>query len=130
MKRLVMAAAVMAGMSGAAWAADPVEGVWQTEVDDGSFAHITMSPCGEGFCGVISKTFKEDGSEYVSENQGKTIVMDMIPRGNDEYEGQVFRPSNGKTYYGTIGLEGNMLKLSGCIIGGLICAKQNWTRVE
>ncbi len=116
--------------AGAAMAADPVEGVWQTEVDDGAYAHVTMAPCGAAFCGKITQSFNADGSVYASENVGKTIVIDMVPQGGGAYGGSVFRPSNGKTYYGTIVVTGDALKLAGCVLGGLICSKQTWARVE
>lgn len=130
MKRMMMTVLASVVFAGAAWAADPVEGIWKTEVDDGAFALITISPCAAAYCGSISKTYKEDGTEYESENKGKMIVIDMMPQGDGNYEGQVFRPSNGKTYYGTIVLNGDQLKLSGCVAGGLLCGKQNWTRIE
>lgn len=128
MKKLALAA--MMAVLGTAAFADPLEGVWQTEVDDGAYAYITIKPCAAAFCGKITESFKEDGSAYNSENKGKTIVIDMVPQGDGEYEGSVFRPSNGKTYYGTIALNGNSLKLSGCVAGGLICSKQTWKRVK
>ncbi len=127
-KRAALAAAVLLGMATAA-AADPVEGIWQTQEDAGAYAHVTMAPCGPNFCGKISRSFR-DGKEYKSENQGKTLVIDMAPQGGGNYEGKVWRPSNGKTYYGTIALSGNTMKLSGCIAGGLICSKQTWKRVQ
>lgn len=128
MKMLTISAALM--LHGSIAAADPLEGVWQTEVDDGAFAHITIAPCAAAFCGVISQSFKEDGTAFASDKMGMTIVIDMIPQGEGDYEGSVFRPSNGKTYYGAIALSGDKLKLSGCVAGGLICSKQNWTRVQ
>lgn len=130
MKRMMMTVLASLAFAGAAMAADPVEGVWRTEVDDGAYAHIVIEPCASAFCGEIAKAFKEDGSEYASENIGKMIVIDMVPQGGGNYEGEVFRPSNGKTYYGTIFLNGDKLKLSGCVAGGLLCGKQNWTRVK
>lgn len=128
MKKFALAAAL--ALWGGTAVADPLEGVWQTEVDDGHYAHITIKPCAAAFCGKITTAFNADGSEYDSENTGKTIVIDMVPQGDGDYEGSVFRPSNGKTYYGTIALNGNKLKLAGCVAGGLICSKQNWTRVK
>lgn len=128
MKTTAFAAAL--ALFGTMAAADPLEGVWQTEVDDGSFAHVTIKSCGTALCGTITETFKADGSKYASDNKGKQIVKEMVPQGDNQYEGSVFRPSNGKTYYGTIALAGNKLKLSGCVMGGLICAKQNWSRVK
>jgi uncharacterized protein (DUF2147 family) len=129
-----MKSIILAGAFGliatAAWAADPLEGVWQTEIDDGAYAHVTISPCAAALCGTITASFHEDGSPYDSENVGKVIVIDMVPQGEGAYEGSVYRPSNEKTYYGTIALQGDVLKLSGCVLGGLICAKQTWSRVH
>ena len=128
MKKVLLAALLCLG-AGAALA-DPLEGTWKTEVDDGAYAYVVISPCAAAYCGTITQSFHEDGSEYASENKGKKIVIDMVPQGDGAYEGSVFRPSNGKTYYGTIALSGNSLKLSGCVMGGLICAKQSWSRVN
>lgn len=129
MKTMFLAGALCL-VAGAALAADPLEGLWQTEVDDGAYAHVTIAPCAAAFCGTITASFHEDGSPYETENIGKVIVIDMVPQGAGEYVGSVFRPSNEKTYYGTIALDGDALKLAGCVLGGLICAKQNWTRVK
>lgn len=127
MKKLLIAA-VLSLVAGAA-AADPVEGVWQTEPDDGSYAHVTIAPCGAAFCGVISRTFKAEG-EYQSPNLGKTLVIDMVPNGENAYAGKVWRPSNDKIYIGKIQLNGDRLRLAGCVAGGLLCSKQNWSRVK
>lgn len=127
MKKLMMTVALV--LAAGAAQADPVEGMWETEVDDGAYAHINIKPCGSAYCGFIAKSFK-DGAEFKSENHGKKIVIDMVPQGDGEYEGQVWRPSNGKLYYGTIELSGNTLRLAGCVAGGLICSKQNWKRVN
>lgn len=127
MKTFALAAAftLLAG----AVSADPIEGIWQTQPDDGSYAHVTIAPCGPAFCGTITRTFKGK-EEYKSENLGKKIVIDMAPKGGGAYEGKVWRPSNGKTYMGKIALNGANMKLSGCVAGGLICAKQAWTKVK
>lgn len=126
MRMRVAAALVLAAGTAAA---DPVEGVWQTEPDDGAYAHVTMEPCGPAFCGRITRTFRADG-EYQSPNLGKTLVIDMKPTGEGSYEGKVWRPSNDKIYLGRIRLEGDRMKLSGCVAGGLICSRQTWTRVK
>lgn len=128
MKKLMMAA-VMTLSATAAMAADPLEGLWQTEVDDGSYAHIEIAPCGDAYCGIIAQSFNDDGP-YKSENQGKKLVIDMVPQGDDYYTGSVWRPSNDKIYYGKMNLRGDEVDLRGCIAGGLICAKQTWARVK
>ncbi len=129
MKRFLATAVVLVASAVAALAADPIEGVWQTEPDDGAFALVTVAPCGAKICGVISRTFRTDG-EYKSENIGKNLVFDMVPVGGGRYQGQVWRPSNGKTYIGKMELQGDQLKLRGCVAGGLLCSAQNWIRVQ
>ncbi len=126
MKKLLFILALI--VAGPAMAADPVEGIWKTEVDDGSYAHITMAPCGAKLCGIISRTFNDTG-EYQSENIGKTLVINMVPDGANFYRGNVWRPSNDKIYIGKIDLDGDSLFLRGCVAGGLLCSKQTWTRV-
>lgn len=123
-----LAAASLALAAGAALA-DPVEGLWQTQPDDGAYAHVTMAPCGPAICGTITRTFKADG-EYASPNIGKQIVRDMRPAGANKYEGKVWRPSNDKIYIGKLDLNGSSLRLAGCVAGGLICSRQTWTRVN
>ncbi|WP_372611107.1 DUF2147 domain-containing protein [Aquicoccus sp.] len=128
MKRLVMAAMVTAIWSGSA-VADPAEGMWNTEVDDGAYAHVAMQPCGENICGIIARTFNSDG-EYNSPNKGKLLVRDMQANGDGSYAGRVWRPSNDKVYTGTMQVNGDSLTLKGCVAGGLICSSQEWTRIE
>ena len=129
MKRTLLAACVATlGMGGAALA-DAAHGVWQTEVDDGAYAHVTLAACGAAVCGTISRTFDSTG-EYQSENLGRQIVIDMVPNGDGTYEGSVWRPSNNRVYIGRMSLSGNAITLRGCVAGGLICARQHWTRIQ
>jgi len=127
MRKLLILAASLLAFATTASAQDAV-GIWQTEVDDGAYAHITIAPCGIAVCGVISRTFNADG-EYQSENLGKTLVIDMVPQGGGAYEGQVWRPSNNKIYIGKMDVDGNALRLRGCVAGGLLCSSQNWQRL-
>ena len=116
------------GMAVAA-VAEPALGTWKTQVDDGNYAHVVMSKCGANICGKIARTFNASG-EFASSIIGKTLVMDMVPQGGGAYKGRVWRPSNDKVYIGKMVVSGDRLKLSGCVAGGLICAKQDWTRVN
>lgn len=127
MKKFMIAAAFIMGATAAN--ADPIEGLWQTEPDEGKFAHVTIAPCGAAFCGVISRAF-EGKTEVQTANVGKQIVIDMKPTAGGGYEGKVWRPANNKVYSGKISLSGNQMKLSGCVAGGLLCKSQNWVRVQ
>ncbi|MEY8830394.1 DUF2147 domain-containing protein [Sedimentitalea sp. XS_ASV28] len=128
MKKLLLGVTIALGLAGMALA-DPAEGTWKTEVDDGSYAYVDMSMCGAAICGVIARTFNSDG-EYASPNIGKTLVIDMVPGGDGSYAGKVWRPSNDKIYVGKMQLNGNSLALRGCVAGGLICSKQTWSRIN
>jgi len=129
MKNVFFTAALVIGFAGGAQAADPALGVWKTAVDDGAYAHVQMTPCGSAVCGTIQRTFKDTG-EYKSENIGKQLVIRMAPDGTGNYAGKVWRPSNNKIYIGKMTVSGDQLKLSGCIAGGLLCSKQDWTRLQ
>lgn len=128
--RTYLTAAVFAMIgAGAAMAADPAVGTWQTQVDDGSYGHVVMAPCGSAICGTLARTFNSAG-EYDSANKGKKLVLDMKPGEGGSYKGKVWRPSNDKIYIGKMTVSGNALKLSGCVAGGLICSKQTWKRLK
>lgn len=129
MKTILKTAAALIALASPAFA-DPAEGIWQTEVDDGAFAYVTVAPCGAAYCGTISRTFQNGGVEYDSENKGKQIVIDMLPAGDGTYEGKVWRPSNNKVYVGKMSVSGDALTLKGCVAGGLICAAQGWARIQ
>jgi len=129
MKKALLALIATVGLASSAAAQDAALGVWQTEVDDGATAYVTIDTCGNAVCGTIARTFNSTG-EYDSPNKGKRIVIDMVNQGGGEYEGQVWRPSNNKIYIGKMTVSGSALRLRGCVAGGLICASQNWTRVN
>ena len=126
--RLRLAAVLVAALAGPALA-DPVLGTWQTQPDDGAYAHVQMAKCGAAICGTIRRTFNASG-EYKSPNIGKKLVIGMQPEGPGKYRGQVWRPSNDKIYLGKIDLAGDSMQLAGCVAGGLICSKQTWKRVK
>lgn len=127
MKKLGLIAAMVLGMAAPALA-DPVEGTWKTQVDDGAYAYVTIAPCGPQICGVISRTFNDSG-EYKSPNIGKQLVWDMAAKGNGAYKGgKIWQPSTDKIYRSKMSLSGDVLKVSGCF--GPICKKQTWMRVK
>ncbi|MCK0169644.1 DUF2147 domain-containing protein [Aliiroseovarius sp. S1123] len=127
MKRVIAAAALAVGLAGPAMA-EPVLGVWKTQVDDGAYAHVTFSQCGAALCGVISKAFDASG-EISTPNIGKQLVWDMQANGNGKYSGgKIWQPSTDKVYKSKMTLSGSTLKVAGCF--GPICKKQTWSRVQ
>lgn len=131
MKRFAMALGAGILLAGAAFAADPVEGVWQTQPDDnGHYGHIEIKPCGAAFCGVLVKAFDKDGAEVDSPNIGKQIVWDMVAEGDGLYDsGMIWAPDRDKTYKSKMTLQGDGLSVEGCVL--FICRDGGtWSRVK
>ncbi|MEQ8367176.1 MAG: DUF2147 domain-containing protein [Roseicyclus sp.] len=128
MKKILLGLGLALGL-GVPVAADPAYGVWQTEPDDGAFAFVELAACGPAVCGTILRTFDSRG-EYQSPNIGRQLVIDMEPAGDGTYQGSVWRPSNDRIYIGRMVVQDDSLTLRGCVAGGLICARQNWVRVQ
>ncbi len=130
LKKLILAA-VLSVSAGAAFAADPVEGVWKTKPDDnGNFGHVQIKPCGAAFCGTLIKAFDGAGKEIESPNVGKKIVWDMVAYPDGLYDdGKIWSPDRDKTYSSDMTLSGNSLAVRGCVLG--ICRDGGtWTRVK
>lgn len=131
MKRILILLAVVIGMASPAFAADPLEGVWQTAPDDnGNYGHVQVSPCNGKLCGVLIKSFDSSGKSTASENIGKRIIWDMVPQGNGKYgKGKVWSPDRDKTYKSKMQMNGSRVAVSGCVLG--ICRDGgNWTKVK
>lgn len=113
MRLVPIAIAAMLTLTGTAFA-DPIEGSWRTEA--GPTAQI--SSCGGSFC------IRMTSGKHAGKSIGK-----LKAAGDSNYAGSITDPSNDKTYDGKAALAGNRLKLSGCVLGGLICRSQNWSKL-
>jgi len=111
-RRVSLALAATVIMAGAAWA-DPIEGNWKTQA--GSTAAIAGS-------GTFSITLKS------GKHAGKNIGS-FKASGANKYVGTITDPDTDKTYSGKATLSGTSLKMSGCVLGGLICKSQTWHKL-
>lgn len=111
-RRLSLAVMVSIAAVGIAYA-DPIEGNWKTEA--GSTAQI--SACGGEFC-----------IKLVSGNHKGKQIGKMTAAGSG-YTGTITDPNTDKTYKGKATIAGSILKMSGCVLGGLICQSQNWNKL-
>ena len=60
---------------------------------------------------------------------GMPIVLSMKPSGGDKWQGQVYNAEDGRHYAGSFTMTGaNTAELKGCVMGGLLCKWQTWTR--
>jgi uncharacterized protein (DUF2147 family) len=111
--------------------AEDVFGVWRTEkTDDGRYLHVDVQPCANDaakVCGTIVGAFA-GASEA---NVGKPVIWDMAPDGPNAWDdGQVWKADEDKIYDSKMELEGDVLQVSGCVLGGMICKSQDWARAN
>jgi uncharacterized protein (DUF2147 family) len=123
-------------------AADPL-GTWLTGDKKGK---IRIVSCGAAICGNLvwlaepldpethqPKVDKHNSNASLQTRPllGIPIVLNMAPAGGDKWEGQVYNAEDGGTYTGSFAMTGaNTAELKGCVMGGLICKGQTWTRAN
>ncbi len=110
--RFWVALAACAVVSVPAIAAEPIVGMWKR----GNGTLIEFAPCSGGFCGTVRS------GEYSGQPIG------TMAGSGDSYQGTVNVLDEGKTYKGKATVNGNMMKMSGCVMGGLICRGEDLTR--
>ena len=131
MKTITTALAALVLSAGAAFASDPVEGMWRTEPgDSGGYLHVSVHGCGNAICGVISKAINAQGEVNATyEHLDKRMIWDMRAEGGGRYGGgKIWAPDRGKTYKSKMSLDGDRLTVEGCV--AFVCRAQTWTRVR
>jgi autotransporter-associated beta strand protein len=109
-KSLVVAAMCL-GFATAAHA-DPIEGTWKRP----NGVLVAFAKCGAKFC-ATAKTGPHAGKS----------VGSFTPSGAG-YKGSLTDLSADKTYTGKASISGGTLKMSGCVVLGLICKTESWAR--
>lgn len=129
-----LCAAGIVSMSAVPSLAGDAEGDW---VRPNGASKIRISSCGNALCGKLiwlktprNDTANPDASKRDRPLVGVQIVQSMKPtKKTDQWKGKVYNAEDGKTYTGFIELtSANKLKLEGCVMGGLICKGETWTR--
>ena len=126
-----------------AFAAD-ISGVWSTQ--DGA-SRVRLAPCGKAICGTIISLkepndpatgkpkldkYNQDASKRGRPVVGIELVTGMKPNSaQDRWDGSLYNPKDGNTYKGSlIARDPLTLKLQGCVMGGLVCRSETWTRTQ
>ena len=118
-------------------------GVWHTK--DG-LARVRIAKCAEDFCGAIvalkdpidpatgkpqTDTENEDATKRNRPVMGLQVVIGMKPAGAGKWSGRLYSPEDGKTVSGDLMLkDANTLTVQGCLLGGLLCRAETWTRAQ
>jgi uncharacterized protein (DUF2147 family) len=110
-------------------------GEWITEGGEG---RVQIRSCGHALCGVIAAASPDETDRH-NPDAGKRdrpllkllVLIDMKPTKKDRWEGQTYNPKSGNTYSSNMTLKsGDVLRVEGCVLGGLFCGGQTWTRAN
>lgn len=134
-RRLIGALALFASVSLAsasqATAAEPdLFGVWRNPKNT---VHLEIKPCGASACGYViwaspkaqADARKGSGKELI----GMQLLRDF-ERAGRSWRGKVFVPDLNMTLGGAARpIDAVHLEAKGCLIGGLLCKSQVWSRL-
>ena len=101
--------------------ADPILGAWTR---DTGASKLNFAKCGDAICGTITWLKDPSGPAKV----GQRIFTNVKQTAPGKYSGTAFNPEDGKSYSGSITVNGGTLNGGGCVMGGLICRTVNYRR--
>ena len=98
--------------------ADIPIGDWQTE----GKGIVRIVKCGRALCGYVLNAASDD--------KGEAVLVNMKPKTEVQWTGNVYSHDSGDTYYGTMAMQGaNTLRVEACALGRFYCSGNNWTRI-
>ncbi len=117
--------------SSSADARDALEGVWKNRPNT---LRVRIAPCGPALCGTVVEAdadAKASTRRAGTPNLVGTQVLTQLRRSSkDTYKGEVYNPNLNIHAAGTVTLlDYSTLLVEGCVLGGLICRHQHWSRV-
>ena len=108
-----------------------ITGTWRNPAGT---VEVGMAPCGPRLCGTVvwaSDRAKDDAANGGTDRLvGTQLFRGLVADGPGRWSGTVFVPDLGQTVQGSLAQVGSdALEVSGCVIPGLVCQTQTWTRV-
>jgi uncharacterized protein (DUF2147 family) len=131
---LFVLAAIRAGTAVAQPAASEppsMLGVWSNPKRN---VQVRTERCRDRLCGTIVQAapsaLAAARAKGVASLEGTRVFEDMQRRDDGIWRGKLYVPDRGGRFASTLRLlDENRLEVRGCILGGLICKSQVWTRV-
>ncbi|KJC52860.1 hypothetical protein UP09_00425 [Bradyrhizobium sp. LTSP885] len=101
---------------------EPAEGPigdWQTEANN----LVRIRLCGRALCGYALDRETRD--------LGEAVLINMKPKQDAQWSGNIYSHDSGNTYYGTIELtDPDRMLVAACALGRFYCTTADWTRVS
>lgn len=106
----------------------PIEGLWKNPIGS---AVIEVAPCGDALCGKVvwaSARGRREVAKTTSQVIGTIVLTDLQSKGSG-WAGKLYIPDDDIHVGAKLQLlDSRRLKLTGCVLGGLLCRSQIWTR--
>lgn len=137
-KAMWMRSAVLAGAGIMLSAAAPqpaeagLQGKWRNTRNT---VHLRLAPCGDAVCGTVVWA-NEEAQTYARRGSGKGIMgvqllSGLKQRADGSWRGQVFVPAINSRGSATVTKVGdNKVRVSGCMVAGIVCKTQHWHRID
>jgi len=127
--RSAMALWLLMGAS-MALAAESPYGLWRNPKNS---VHVRVAPCKDKLCGTVvwaNEKATQDAAAGMDEPfVGSMIFKDLVWH-DESWRGRIFVPNRGRTFSGAIHVvDRTTLEAKGCVLGGLFCKSQLWTRI-
>ncbi|MCW3835576.1 DUF2147 domain-containing protein [Sphingomonas canadensis] len=127
-----MAALLAAGPAGGQSSGQGSLGTWRNPQNS---VHVKVHRCGDATCGTVvwaNEKAKADARRGGTDPLvGVQLFQDFRPAGKDVWRGRVYVPDIGKTFSGTVTrIDDRTLVGKGCLLGGLGCRSQTWSRID
>jgi uncharacterized protein (DUF2147 family) len=107
-------------------------GVWRNPRNT---VHVRIQPCGRDMCGTVvwaSARAQQKAREAGTANLvGAQLFRQLRQQDPRTWGGRVFVPDLQRTVPGRLRVQSrNAVVASGCMLGGVVCRSQTWTRVS
>lgn len=84
---------------------------------------MRIESCGAALCGFVL--------DAATHTKGESVLINMKPKDDTKWTGNVYSRASGNSYYGTMTLkDGKTLRVEACALGSFFCSGNNWTRLE
>jgi uncharacterized protein (DUF2147 family) len=118
--RTTLATLAIVGAASMAYAGDPT-GTW-TRPSTGTV--VKFYNCGANLCAKIVGVKDKSKQGTV----GTVIMSGAAKTGENTWKGDLLNTEDGQTYSGVVTLSGGGLSLKGCVLGGIVCKGETWSK--
>jgi uncharacterized protein (DUF2147 family) len=125
---------LLASLAAVPASAQDAKGTWLSQSGE---TRIKIDSCGAQLCGTVvwqqTPGMDVNNPDAAKRNRpivGLRMISGMKASAGGEWTGELYNFQDGKTYTGKMKLTGGALELSGCVMGGLVCRAQTWTKAN